>query len=394
MQYRIDQKSGNELSALGFGCMRLPRGVSGRIDIDKTEKLVMSAIENGVNYFDTAYVYFGSEAAVGEVLHRNNAREDIFLATKLPFRQCKTYDDFDRLFNMQLAHLKTDYIDYYLIHNISETSLWDGLAALGIERWIADKKACGKIRQIGFSFHGSQKDFLALLDAYAWDFCQIQYNYVNENYQAGRAGLDKAHSMGIPVVVMEPLLGGKLATGLPEKAEKAFSDANAEITPAAWALRWLWDQPGVTVVLSGMNSAAQLEDNIVSARGAATGMLSDSERAVYKDVVKIFSESYKIPCTGCDYCMPCPSRVNIPGCFAAYNTSYVTGYISGITMYLTGAGATDPDKNYRSRNCVKCGRCEKLCPQHIKIRDSLDAVTKRLDPFWLNAVLKLVAKFR
>ncbi|MDR2770423.1 MAG: aldo/keto reductase, partial [Clostridiales Family XIII bacterium] len=180
MQYRIDPKSGNALSVLGFGCMRFPRGITMQIDMEKTEKLILSAIDGGVNYFDTAYIYGGSEEALGEILHRNKARERIFLATKLPPQQCKRREDFDRLFKTQLERLKTDYIDYYLIHNLPDAALWRGLREIGIEAWLAEKKAAGQIRQIGFSFHGAQNAFAELLDVYDWDFCQIQYNYMDE----------------------------------------------------------------------------------------------------------------------------------------------------------------------------------------------------------------------
>lgn len=198
MQYRVDPKSGNKLSALGFGCMRFPRGIS--IDFAKSEKLVLDAIEKGVNYFDTAYVYGGSEDTLGEILHKNNVREKIFLATKLPHSRCKTYEDFDRLFDEQLRRLKTDYIDYYLIHNLPDVTAWNTVAAIDLEKWLADKKASGQIRHVGFSFHGTQSAFLELLDVYPWEFCQIQYNYMNENYQAGRLGLQKTHEKGCKAI--------------------------------------------------------------------------------------------------------------------------------------------------------------------------------------------------
>ena len=386
MQYMIDPKSGNKLSVLGFGCMRFPR------DADKTEKLILSAIDRGVNYFDTAYVYGSSETVLGGILSKNNAREKIYLATKLPFQKCKSYDDFDRFFQMQLERLKTGYIDYYLIHNLSDTAAWQDLLDMGIEKWITGKKSDGLIRQIGFSFHGSRNEFISLLDAYEWDFCQIQYNYMDENYQAGRAGLLAAHEKGMPVIIMEPLLGGKLATGLPSKAAKAFAEADSGVSAASWAFRWLWDQPEVTVVLSGMTSAEQLEDNLKTAETAKPGMIRENEAAVYAPAVAAFREAYKIPCTGCNYCMPCPQGVNIPNCFAAYNTSYAVGYVSGLTLYLTSTGVNHPEKNYSGNNCVKCGACEEKCPQHIKIAKSLEIATKRMEPFWLKPILWIVRK--
>jgi predicted aldo/keto reductase-like oxidoreductase len=378
--------------------MRLPTRLA-QVDLEKTEKLFLSAIENGVNYFDTAYIYGNSETILGDILNKNNARGKVFLATKLPYQKCKCYEDFEKLFNTQLKRLKTDYIDYYLIHNLSEVAIWRALCDLGIEKWIAEKKARGQIRQIGFSFHGAQTGFLSLLDAYAWDFCQIQYNYMDENYQAGRAGLKAAHARNLPVIIMEPLLGGKLATGLPAKAVKLFKEADSGAAPAAgarpasWALRWLWNQPEVTVVLSGMNSAEQLSENIKTAETAKPGMLSEKEAAVFAPVVAVFRESYKIPCTGCNYCMPCPRGVNIPGCFASYNVSFSVGYVSGLMQYLTSTGANHPEKGYSGRNCVKCGACEKKCPQHIEIIKNLDIVTKRMEPFWVRAAIFLVSRF-
>jgi predicted aldo/keto reductase-like oxidoreductase len=393
MQYRIDPKSGNALSVLGFGCMRFPRGVTAQIDAEKTEKLILAAIDGGVNYFDTAYIYGGSEAALGEIWHKHKARARIFLATKLPPQHCKRYEDFDRLFETQLERLKTDYIDYYLMHNLPDAALWRGLCAMGIESWLAEKRATGQIRRVGFSFHGAQRAFADLLDEYDWDFCQIQYNYMDENYQAGRAGLQKAHEKGLPVVVMEPLLGGKLANGLPAKAARHFREANGALSAAAWALRWLWDQPEVTVVLSGMNSAEQLDDNLRTAEAAAPGMLPAGEIAAFAPAVATLREAYRIACTGCNYCMPCPQGVNIPGCFAAYNASYAMGFVVGMQQYLTCTGANHAERRSGGgRHCVRCGSCEKKCPQHIGIARALEAVTKRMEPFWFNAAIAIVRR--
>ena len=387
MRYRTDKKSGNELSVLGFGCMRLP------LDSGRAEKLILTAIERGVNYFDTALVYPNSETTLGNILHKNGVRDKIYLATKLPFQKCKTYEDFEKVFQTQLERLKTDYINYYLIHNLSEQKIWERLAELGIEKWISEKKQSGQIREIGFSFHGARNGFLSLIDAYDWDFCLIQYNYMDENYQAGRAGLRRAHEKGMPVIVMEPMLGGKLANGLPPKAASCFKNYDPKRTAASWALRWLYNQPEVTVVLSGMNAAEQLEDNLSTADEASPGMLSENESAVYKPVVEAFRESYKIPCTGCNYCMPCPRKVNIPGCFSAYNASFSFGYIAGLSMYLTGTGINHPEKNYGAGNCAKCGACEKKCPQHINIPNFLEEVTRRMEPIWVRAVMKAAGLF-
>ena len=384
MQYLTDPKSGNELSILGFGCMRFP------LDTSKTERLILTAIARGVNYFDTAYIYGNSETILGGILHKHNMREKIFLATKLPFNKCKTYNDFDRLFQIQLERLKTDYIDYYLIHNMSEAEAWKNLCEIGIEKWIAEKKTNGQIRQIGFSFHGPRDCFMEMLDIYDWDFCQIQYNYMDENYQAGRAGLLKAHEKGLPVIIMEPLLGGKLATGLPRKAAKLFAETGDSGTAASWAFRWLWNQPEVTVVLSGMNGADQLEDNLKTAETAKPHMLKDKDAAIYTPVIAAIREAYKVSCTGCNYCMPCPKGVDIPNCFSAYNVSYAIGYVSGLILYVTSTGINRPEKDHSAKQCLKCGACEKKCPQHIEIPKELANVKKRMNPFWFGAIMGVV----
>jgi len=393
MQYRINKKSGDKLSIMGFGCMRFPRNLT-QIDFNRSEQLIVKAVQEGVNYFDTAYIYGGSEAVVGQILAKNNLRDKIFLATKLPHAKCKTYNDFESFFQTQLERLQTDHIDYYLIHNLGDIHSWERLCELGIEKWIQEKKESGKIRKIGFSFHGIHNEFLKLLDIYEWDFCQIQYNYLNTNYQAGTAGLKKAAEKGLSVIIMEPLLGGKLATGLPKKAVHLFKSANSSLTPASWALRWLWNQEEVTVVLSGMNTLPQLEDNIQTAQDAVAGMLTAAENNTYESVLKIIEATYKVPCTGCNYCMPCPHHVNIPACFAAYNVSFATGLVTGITQYVTSTGILNSGKNSAASNCTECGLCEQKCPQHIPIPESLESVTKKMEPFWLKAALAVYFKLR
>ncbi len=296
------------------------------------------------------------------------------------------------LFNSQLERLQTDYIDYYLMHNLSDSSIWEKLLSLGVDKWIQEKKASGRIRNLGFSFHGIHDEFLKILDSYEWDFCQIQYNYININYQAGMAGLKKAAEKGIPVIIMEPLLGGKLATGLSKKALNIFRSANNSITPAAWALRWLWNQKEVSVVLSGMNEMSQLEDNIATANEAFPDMLTVEENKVFEDVIKVIMDTYKVPCTGCNYCMPCPSKVNIPACFAAYNVSYTAGFVTGMANYLTSIGGLTPSVSFSASNCKKCGLCEKKCPQHIPIINSLEKVVSRMEPFWMKFAVKILAR--
>ena len=391
MQYRVDMKSGNKLSILGFGCMRFPKNLT-QIDMNRTEQMIVKAVEAGVNYFDTAYLYGGSEDALGQIIAKNNLRNRIFIATKLPITKCKTREDFEVIFQTELERLHTNYIDYYLMHDLPDLNSWKLLCDAGIETWIGEKKKAGQIRNAGFSFHGMYSEFIKLLDAFDWDFCQIQYNYLDANFQAGMAGLKKAAAKGLPVIIMEPLLGGKLATGLPKKAAAIFKSANSSLSPAAWALRWLWNQKEVTVVLSGMNEMSQLEENIKIAENATPDMLTAAESATVESAIKIIKSSYKIPCTGCNYCMPCPHNVNIPACFAGYNVSYSVGFYTGLKQYVTGVALLHPQKNYGASNCKACGSCEKKCPQHIPVIKSLQKVTGRLEPFWFKAALGIFQK--
>ena len=391
MQYRKDLRSGKELSVLGFGCMRFPNSVPGAIDEKATEKLILQALDEGINYFDTAYIYPNSEQVLGSIIERNALRDRMIIATKLPHQSCKTREDFDRYIHAQLQRLRTDYIDYYLIHNVTSLAEWERLCSFGVEEWIIEKKHAGIIGQIGFSFHGSQAEFEPLLNAYDWDFCQIQYNYMNENYQAGRSGLQLAAAKGLPVIIMEPLLGGKLATGLPRKAKDLLRAADTSLSDAQWAFRWLWNQPEVTVVLSGMNAADQLSQNAELACKVVPGSMNENEQSVIEQVIDVFNESYKVPCTGCNYCLPCPKGINIPAAFAAYNTSYVFGWYQGVKAHTLSAGATS-DKPHYLADCTECGACAKKCPQHIAIPAELKKVRKRVEPKLLVGIMSIVRK--
>ena len=381
MQYRTDKSSGNKLSALGFGCMRFP------LVGNEAERMVVSAIENGVNFFDTAYIYPNSEKTLGAILKKYSKRENIFIATKLPISMCKKYEDFDRFFFEQLRRLQTDYVDYYLMHNIISYTQWEKIRALGIEKWLAEKKSAGQIKQIGFSYHGSGEEFPRVLESFAWEFCLIQYNYYDENYQAGKSGLLAAARKGIPVFVMEPLLGGKLANGLPKKAAEIFANANPLKTPAEFALEWVWNHEDVTVVLSGMTNEKQALANIKTA--AEFAPLADL--SVYARVVDEFKKSFKIKCTGCNYCLPCPKNIDIPARFSAYNASYAQSFFTGIFMYFTGMGAFSQNP-VSVHSCNACGKCEKNCPQNLKIPDELKKVARRFETLPFRIFLR-VAKF-
>ncbi|MBO6154500.1 MAG: aldo/keto reductase [Lachnospiraceae bacterium] len=374
MQYRLD-KYGNKISALGFGCMRFTQS-GGKIDLDKAEKEIMAAYNAGVNYYDTAYIYNGSEVALGEILARNNIRKKVNIATKLPHYLVKKSDSIEEYFTEQLTRLQTDYVDYYLMHMLTDIATWNRMVDLGIKEWIAEKKASGAIKQIGFSYHGNSDMFIKLIDAYDWDFCQIQYNYMDEHSQAGRTGLQYAASKGIPVVIMEPLRGGKLAN-IPESAAKIMSEYPVQKTAPAWAFSWLWNQPEVTCVLSGMNSLEMVEENVQTASEVEPGRLSDADLKMINRVLLEINKRTKVGCTGCRYCMPCPQGVDIPGSFAAYNRKYSEGYIAAEKEYLMTT-ALRADATCASK-CIGCGKCEKHCPQHIEIRKELKNVRKSLE---------------
>ena len=363
--------------------MRFPKGIAG-IDMQKTEDLILRAIEGGINYFDTAWVYPGSEEALGTVLAKHNVREKVHIATKLPLIMVKGPADFDRFFNQSLKQLKTGYVDYYLMHMVTDLQQWEKLKSWGIENWITEKKKSGQIRQIGFSFHGSFGEFVKVVDDYNWEMCLIQYNYSNENFQAGVTGLKKA-AQKMPVMIMEPLLGGRLAANLPKEAVDIFKKANSDWSPAAWGLNWVWNQPEVTLLLSGMSDTAMLEENLRLAGDARPGMLGETEAGIYRQALAVINRACKIQCTGCNYCMPCPKGVNIPGCFAAYNTVYAMGYFAGMHQFVSSTGLTSEQSGSPSQ-CVACGKCEKHCPQNLPIARHLKQVERRMEPFLVKFV--------
>ena len=389
MEYRLD-KYGNKLSVLAYGCMRFTQK-AGKIDLEKAESEIMTAYNAGVNYYDTAYIYPGSEAALGEILHRNNIRDKVNIATKLPQYMIKTKDDAEKYFQEELKRLKTDHIDYYLMHMLTDVKSWERLSSLGIQEWIKDKKEKGQIRQIGFSYHGNSDMFCQLIDAYDWDFCMIQYNYLDEHSQAGKKGLKYANSKGLPVMIMEPLRGGRLVNNLPEKAKKLFENYEIKRTPADWAFRWLWNQPEVTAVLSGMNSVQMVEENVKNASTSKAGEFSEKEIELLNQVVKAINEKMKVGCTGCGYCMPCPKKVDIPGTFSAYNKLHTDGKIVGLREYVM-CTLLRKDSTSAS-NCVNCGKCEQHCPQNIEIRNELKNAKRELEGPLYKIAKKIVPLF-
>ena len=388
MKYRKD-KYGKEISQLGYGCMRFSRKGSG-IDYEKAEKEVLLAIEKGVNYFDTAYIYPGSEACLGRILDENKCRDKVYIATKLPQYMIRSAGAIDKTFGEELSRLRTDYIDYYLMHMFTDISEWEHLKALGIEDWIKNRKAEGKIHNIGFSYHGETEMFLKILDAYDWDFCQIQYNYLDEHSQAGRRGLEAAEAKGIPVIIMEPLRGGKLVN-LPDKAREALASDSKGYTPAELGLRWLWNQPGVTCVLSGMNSEDMVNENIRIASDAEPGHFTDEDFAVIEKIKQIIREREKVGCTGCRYCMPCPKGVDIPGNFYYYNLMYMEKKSPSRFEFAQNMGMRK-EPGFASQ-CVQCGKCEQHCPQHISIREKLKEADRELRPLPYKIGINIARKF-
>lgn len=390
MNYRKD-KYGNDISVLGYGCMRFKRS-GGRIDIDSAEREIMAAYDGGVNYFDTAYIYPGSESALGEIVERNGIRGKINIATKLPHYLIKSEGDFEKYFKEQITRLRTDYVDYYLMHMLTDIDTWERLKGLGVIEWLEEKKRSGAVRQIGFSYHGGTEMFCRLVDAYDWDFCMIQYNYMDENSQAGKRGLKYANSKGLPVMIMEPLRGGRLVNNLPKEAKEIFEKHSVSHTPVQWALKWLWNQPEVTCVLSGMNTQEAVADNIKTASESHAGELSDADTQMLERVRNAINSKMKVGCTGCGYCTPCPKGVDIPGCFAAYNRRYSDGWFTSEKEYFMCTALRQTSS--AASNCVGCGKCKQHCPQGIDIPNELKNVRSKLEGPIYKIARKAVKLFR
>lgn len=383
MRYRKFGKTGMEVSALGFGCMRLPLvnldakiGVDdGTIDEPKAVEILRWAIDNGVNYVDTAYPYHqgNSELFLGRAL-QDGYRQKVRLATKLPSWLIQSRGDMDRYLDEQLNKLQTDSVDFYLVHTVNR-QFWPNLVENGLFEFLDSALSDGRIRFAGFSFHDELDMFKEALTAYPWSFCQIQYNFLDENYQAGKEGLQLAVDRGLGVVIMEPLRGGRLATNIPPAAQSLWDGAPVRRSPAEWALRYLWDYPGISVVLSGMNEMAQVQENVRIAGEALPDSLTKAERKLINDVKEVYHAIRRIDCTGCRYCMPCPSGVNIPGCFTLFNNAHMLDDVATHKIFyraLIGA------EHYAS-NCVECGECEEACPQHIPVRAALKEVAALLE---------------
>jgi uncharacterized protein len=371
MLYRTFPNNEDKLSILGFGCMRLPikSKKAKDIDFDQAEAMVRKAIDNGVNYIDTAWPYHGgeSEPFLARAL-ADGYREKVVLATKLPSWMIKKAEDMDRILNKQLVKLNTEYIDYYLIHALNR-KYWDNLISLGLFDFIERALKDGKIKHIGFSFHDDLDVFKEIVDAYPWEFCQLQYNFLDTEKQAGLEGLTYAYEKGVGIIVMEPLRGGALTKSVPEDVQNLWDSTPARRTPAEWALRWVWNDPRIAVVLSGMSTEEQVVENLSIAKTAEPGMLTDNELNIFEEVKNIYQSRIKNPCTACSYCMPCPHGVDIPRAFGFYNDAYIFDDIEGKKI-VYGRFLKDQGADL----CVACGECEPKCPQKIKIIDELISV--------------------
>ena len=365
MQYRSYGKTGWQVSALGFGCMRLPRTEDDKINETEAERMVKFAIENGVNYLDTAYGYHRgeSERFLGRIL-QDGWREKVRLVTKLPCWHVNEAGDFDRLFNEQLEKLQTDHLDAYLLHALNKDS-WEKVHRLGVLEWLNELKNSGRVGAVGFSFHDSFEVFQSILDANRWDVCQIQYNYMNENHQAGTQGLKYAASLGVGVIIMEPLLGGKLANP-PEAVQEIWESGSQAKSAAEWALQWLWNKPEVSIVLSGMSTMEQVVENVHSASRSGLGNLTKDELELVERARSVYENLIPVPCTSCEYCLPCPNGVLIPRNFSIFNEGVMYGDIAGARRAYEWLGNRDGE-TVLAEACQQCEDCETKCPQNILI---------------------------
>lgn len=368
MHYRGITKDNIQISPLGFGCMRFPilDNDSGKIDEGKAIEMLRYAIDNGVNYIDTAYPYHkgNSEYLVGKAL-KDGYRQKVYLATKLPSWLMKTYKDFDRYLEEQLEKLDTEYIDFYLLHSLNKKH-WEKLKELNVFEFLEKAQEAGKIKYIGFSFHDDLDVFKEIVDYYDWDFCQIQLNYVDRDYQAGLEGLKYAYEREISTIIMEPIKGGKLVNPSPEIKE-LWDENHIKRTPADWALRWVLNHKEVSLLLSGMSNLEQVKENISTVSDASPNHLSTKELSIIDKVTKIYEEKTKVGCTSCEYCLPCPEGVAIPQVFQVYNE---------LSIFGTQESSRNMYKNYIEKEidaskCIECGRCETLCPQNLEIIEHL-----------------------
>jgi uncharacterized protein len=373
LQYRPFGKLNWKASALGFGTMRLPLNSQNQADINEAEaiKLIRYAIDQGVNYVDSAYVYHEgqSEVVLGKAL-QNGYRDKVKIATKMPVFSLEKKSEMDDIFETQLKRLKTDHIDFYLLHALMKPT-WQKVKDFDIVNWAEQKKAEGKIGYLGFSFHDEYEVFKEIVDAHYWTFCQIQYNYLDEHYQAGKAGLQYAAAKGLAVVVMEPLAGGLLAVQPPADIQSEWDKTGVKRSPAEWALRWVWNHPEVATALSGMNSMAQLQENLTIADASGPNTLTPQEIGALSKSRELFQSCGYIGCSKCRYCSHCPQGIDIPVTLAFLNEYATKRRMPAEQERIKRQYAEAVPEEQRANNCIHCGQCEKVCPQHLPVRKLL-----------------------
>jgi predicted aldo/keto reductase-like oxidoreductase len=379
MLFRNVPKTGDKLSILGFGYMRLPTKKGGGIDEERAIRQLRHAIDNGVNYVDTAPAYhFGKSEKILARALADGYREKVRIATKLPPWSVHSQDDMNHILSSQLSTLHTDNIDYYLLHSLTKAS-WEKMKRLGVLGFLDSAKRDGRINNAGFSFHGDPATFKEIIEEYNWDFCQIQYNYLDEHNQAGTDGLVYAAGKKLAVMIMEPIRGGNLAGNIPDEIKKIWDELPIKRSPAEWALRWVWNHPEVTVVLSGMNDELHIDENLRVAGEALPNSLSPTELTIVDRVRDTYQRLMKVNCTGCGYCMPCPAGVDIPGCFSLYNAHHLFPHDRSARFHYMGRhGGLLSNVSYAGL-CRQCGKCEKICPQHLPIPDRLREVSQEMD---------------
>ncbi len=396
MKYRKMPKSNDELSVLGFGCMRFKQksggggGFFSNFDVETAKEQVLYAIENGVNYLDTAWPYHrgASESFLGEhILSDKSVREKVFIATKLPCMMIYKKEKMEEIFNKQFEKLQVEYIDYYLMHSLDGPT-WERMKKLDVFSFIEKIKSEKKVRYVGFSFHGSREEFLKIIEDYDWDFVQVQYNILDENFQAGITGINRAAEKGMGVIVMEPLRGGSLVGKMPKEVKEMYDTAPVKKSAADWALSWVYNNPNVTLLLSGMNEMEHIKENIAIADRAESNGMSSQELAIVDKVRDKYLELMQVGCTGCGYCMPCPAGINIPDAFKYLNSYHMFKNNKSKMDYALYAGAKTPDgKPHWTTSCIDCGKCEKACPQSIKVREEFKKVQSDLE----TPVMKIFA---
>ncbi len=383
MQYRQMPKSEEKLSVLGYGCMRLPTigGNPARIDKEKAMGQIRTAIDNGVNYIDTAWPYHlgHSEKFLGEYVLKDGYRDKVFLATKLPCFFIKKADQFEEIFQKQLEKLQTDHIDYYLMHALNYNT-WSKMVDLGIIDFMDRIKADGRARHIGFSFHSTLGDFKKIVDEYDWEFAQVQYNIIDENFQAGIKGIEYAYDKGLGIIVMEPLRGGSLVTQIPKEIKAIYDKSGFNRTPANWALSFVYNNPKVTLLLSGMNDDEHIKENIEIASSVKPSSLSEAEIDVIRKVKDTYLSLLQVGCTGCGYCVPCPAGIDIPGTFKDLNNYHMFKKGKAVMNHILYSGVMTRDgKPHWTSACIDCGACERKCPQSIEVRKEFKHVRKHLE---------------